>query len=687
VNDVTERAMITGVDVGGTFSDLIAFDPATNRFLTAKVPTTVEDQSIGFLSGIAAMGITPRSIGVLVHGTTVGTNAVLERKGALCGLITTRGFRDVLELGRRTRPQPYGMYGSFEALVPREMRVEVDERLDGMGNVVTPLDVAQVEAAIETLLQRGAESLLIHFLHSYLNPVHEEQCLAIAQACWPNGHVTAGSRVLREIREFERGSTAAINAYLQPVITRYISRLERELKASGFESELMLTKANGGTIAAPIACERAVETVLSGPAAGAIAAARLGSAAGYGNLIAGDMGGTSFDVSLIRDGMPAISSERDIGYSVPVRVPLIDMHTIGAGGGSIAQINSAGLLQIGPESAGSWPGPICYGRGGDRPTVSDANFVLGRVDIAALPGIAATPDRDRVAAIIAERIGRPLGLDATGAAQAMIDVANVNMAGAMRLVSLDRGHDPRDFAFLAFGGAGPVHAAALARELGMTRVIVPRFPGITSALGCIIADIRHDFVRYLDRRLDRIDPRSIEALFAEEEARGRALIARERTPITGIVVRHEVDIGYEGQTHTFRIAVDGHRFDPAQVERDFNAYFTQRFAIVIENVTPVIANLRTTVIARRPEIDLRLLAQGGERPQPRPAPRSRPVHFGGRWVETPVVRREHLGAGDRLTGPTIVEQMDSTVVIPPAATALVDDYGNIVISLHPEPAA
>ena len=670
-----------GVDVGGTFSDLIAFDATTNRFTIAKVPTTVQDQSIGFLQGIESLGASVEGIDVLIHGTTVGTNAVLERNGAVCGVITTRGFRDVLELGRRTRRQNYGMVGSFEALIPREFRYEVDERLDGLGNVVVPLNEDQVREAVTALRDAGAQSLLIHFLHSYQNPAHEERCFEIVREIWPNDFITVGSRILREIREFERGSTAAINAYLQPVITKYVRRLTSELSGFGFRSELLITKANGGIMAAAMACERAVETVLSGPAAGAIAAARIAEAAGYANIIAGDMGGTSFDVSLIRDGQPAVSSERDIDYSVPVRVPLIDIHTIGAGGGSIALINNAGILQVGPASAGSWPGPICYARGGELPTVSDANFLLGRVDVTSIPSMSGDPDYDRVAGIVEETIGRPLGLNAIEAARAIIDIANVQMAGATRLVSLDKGHDPRDFAFFAFGGAGPVHAAEIARELGVPKVVVPRFPGITSALGCILADIRHDFVRYFDRKLDAIAPGEIEDVFAAHADQGRALIAKENVAVEDVVVRHEMDVGYQGQTHAFRIPVRDGAFDTKVVEADFNAYFTDRFSIVIDNVTPVIVNLRTTVVGRRPPIDLRLLSQQQQRSIA--APKSRRVDFGTGWTETPILRRENLDPGTHIMGPTIIEQMDSTVVIPPDVHGLIDEYANIVLTLQP----
>ena len=401
-----------GVDVGGTFTDLLALDPERGVFRVAKVPSTPEDQSVGFIAGLAVLETDLAAVAALVHGTTVATNAVLERKGARCGLITTAGFRDVLELGRRTRPNPYGMTGSFEALIPRDLRAEVPERIDAAGRVLTPLDEAAVRREVHRLRERGAEALVIHFIHAYANPAHEQRCGEIAREIWPNRFVTLGSDILREVREFERGSTAALNGYVQPIVSRYLGRLSQNLRSAGLSNELLVMQGNGGMMAAGMAIDLAVHTVMSGPAAGAIAAARIGVQAGHPNLVACDMGGTSFDVSLIAAGEPALSAEKDIAYGVPLRVPLVDIHTIGAGGGSIARITRAGLLQVGPESAGARPGPIAYGRGGTAVTVTDANLVLGRLNPDRLTGVAAGAPMERIAAAIEEQIGVPLGLDA-----------------------------------------------------------------------------------------------------------------------------------------------------------------------------------------------------------------------------------------------------------------------------------
>jgi N-methylhydantoinase A len=540
--DERVTAISVGVDVGGTFTDFLMIDAARQTYRVAKVPTTTDDRARGFLAGIAELEVDPALIEWLVHGTTTGTNALLERKGARCGLITTRGFRDVLELGRRTRPHAYGLSGSFEPLIPREYRLEVRERMDAAGRVVEPLDEADVRAAVAALLAADVESLVIHFIHAYANPAHEERCLAIVRELWPNPNVVAGHRIIREMREFERGSTAAIHGAIRPIVTRYIESVADRLRAKGFAKELLVMQANGGMMTASVVGEHAVQTVMSGPAAGVLAAAEIAKAAGIRNVITGDMGGTSFDVAVIVDGMPLITAEKDLDYGVPIRIPMIDIHTIGAGGGSIARLDAAGMLRVGPESAGSDPGPIGYSRGGALPTITDANFLLGRLNPGAVTGSASAAPLDRIAAAIEEKIGRPLGLSAVEAAAAIIDVAVAGLAGAIRLVSIEKGHDPRDFALLPFGGAGPLHAVAIARELGLPRIIVPRLPGLTSALGCVLADVRHDFVRTVNLPFAGLDGNAVDALFAEQVAEGRALLARENVAVERVELRHEADL-------------------------------------------------------------------------------------------------------------------------------------------------
>jgi N-methylhydantoinase A len=669
-----------GIDVGGTFTDLLFVDQGANRFRVVKVPSTPDDQSRGMLAGLRDSGLAVEDLAALVHGTTVGTNAILERKGARCGLITTAGFRDVLELGRRTRPFGYGMIGSFEALIPRELRLEVPERIDAKGNVLIPLDTEAVRAAMRRLLDLGAEALVISFIHSYANPAHEQSAREIAREIWPTAFISVGADILREVREFERTSTAALNGYIQPIMSRYLGRLEKELKLARFRSQLLVMQGNGGTMTGAIASDYAVQTVMSGPAAGALAAGHIGKQSGHLNLIGCDMGGTSFDVTLIRNGEPALSAEKDIAYGVPIRIPMIDIHTIGAGGGSIARITKAGLLQVGPESAGANPGPICYGRGGADPTVTDANLVLGRLDLATLPGVAAGVGLEQVKQRLVEAVGAPLGLDAIETAAAIVAVASNHLASAIRLVSIEKGYDPRDFALFPFGGAGPLHAVALARELGVPTVLVPRFPGLTSALGCILGDLRHDFVRTIGVPLSDADPAAMDAAFAGQRRQGEKLIAEENVPVDGIVAIHEADLLYRGQSHVIRVPVTG-AFNAAAVLKTLEARYKQRFDIELTEMTAMLSNLRTTVIGKRTAIDLAAFAPdpGGSLATARTG--SRKVYFDGVWLDTALYVRDALPVGAAVAGPAIVTQLDTTVLIDPGSTAIVDALGNLVIAV------
>ena len=669
-----------GVDVGGTFTDVFSFDGASGRFEIAKVASTPGAQADGFMSGIHASGAPAASIETVVHGTTVATNAILERKGAKCGLVATRGFRDALELGRRTRPRNWGLAGSFEALIPRELRLDVTERMDAQGRVVIPLDEDGLRSAIATLRDEGCEALVIHFMHAYANPAHELRAAEIARELWPNAFISTGAEVLAEIREFERVSATALNGWVQPLMARYIGATERRLAEAGFERQLLLMQGNGGMMSTGTASRAAAQTVMSGPAAGAIAAARLSRAAGFDNVLACDMGGTSFDLTLIRDGRPSVTNEKNLAYSVPLHLSLVDIHTIGSGGGSIARVDASGLLQVGPESAGASPGPICYGRGGDAPTVTDANAVLGRIDTASLAGDLETADLDRVRARIVETVGKPLGLDAEDAAAAILAVADNQMANAARMISIEKGHDPREFVLFAFGGAGPMHAAAIARELGIPRVLVPRFPGITSALGCVLADVRHDYVRSLHRPLADVDPALGQSVLDEQAAQGRALIESEGVAVTAVNVVHEADMLYRGQSHVFRIPVDGPRFDSERIRETFAEHYQRRFDIALPEMVPMLVNLRTTVIGRRETFDLAALSRARDAANTNdPRTGARPVRFNGRWHDTDIYDRAALAPGATIEGPAIIEQLDTTIPIEPGVVAEVDGFGNLLI--------
>jgi N-methylhydantoinase A len=666
------------VDVGGTFTDLVVVDEATGEVQIAKVPTTPRNQAGGVLAALASAGAAPAALTVIVHGTTTATNALLERKGARTGLITTRGFRDVLELGRRTRPTPYGLKGSFEPLIPRDLRLEVDERVDAEGEVVTPLDEDAVRDAARRLRDRGVEALVIHFIHAYVNDRHERRAREIAAAEWPNAYVTVGSELLPEYREYERGTTAAINGFVQPVIDRYLRTLAAELAAQGYHRELLVMQGNGGTMSVDVAARHAVSTLMSGPAAGVKAAAYSALAAGHRNVISCDMGGTSFDVGVIRDGRPALSADKEMGYGLPVRVPMIDIHTIGAGGGSIARVNSAGILQVGPESAGADPGPICYGRGGDEPTTTDANLLLGRLNPEGLLGVQGAAGIDRIRDAFDKKLGAHLGLPPEDVASAIVRVANDKMAGAIRLVSLQRGHDPRDFVLFAFGGAGPLHAVALARELAIPRVLVPARPGITSALGCLVADVRHDFVRTINQDLLRMDVGPARAILAAQVEEGRKLLASEGVEVETVTVQHEADMQFIGQTHVLTVPISRRDFDRDDLLLAFEQAYWERFEVELKQMRAQVVNLRTAVIGRRRAIGLEgLISATG----PAAPSATRRVWFERGWAETPIYRREQLPVGAEFTGPAIVEQLDTTTVIDPGDRVRVDALGNLEITV------
>ena len=675
---------IVGVDVGGTFTDLVLFDTETESVKISKVPSTPENQSFGVMSALDSVGVSLESLDALIHGTTVTTNALLERKVSRVGLITTRGFRDVLELGRRTRPKPYGMTGSFECIIPRELRLEVGERVDCDGEVVEELNEADVLTAVKQLLESGAEALVIHFLHSYKNDSHERKTEEIARKIWPNTFVTRGSALVSEFREYERGTTAAINAAIQPVLHRYIERLQEKLKEEGYSKDLLVMQGNGGTVSSGIVAEDAVKTVMSGPASGVMAAAYTASQSGFNKVVTYDMGGTSCDVGLIVNGIPQVTSELEIEYAMPIHVPMVDVHTIGAGGGSLAWVNDAGLLQVGPESAGAQPGPICYGRGGQKPTITDANLVLGRLNPDALLAVDNPVSLEIVRNCLVEEVGSKLGLqDAEEIASAIVRIANMNMAGALRLVSLARGYDPRDFALFAFGGAGPLHAVALARELGIPKVLVPMRPGITNAVGCVVADVRHDYVNSINIPLAQADMDLVEQLFCRQIEAGKKIIAEEGVEIEELLVIHDVDMQFQGQTHILNFPVQETRLSREGLQSAFEKAYWDRFEVELPEIRAVLVNLHTAVIGRRKPVPLAALMSAKEQKNTVDECRtgSRKVWFESGWQETPIYNREFLPVKAKFNGPAVIEQLDTTIIVEPENQVEVDLEGNLIISL------
>ena len=673
---------IAGIDVGGTFTDLIALDTRTGETRIAKVPTTPENQAFGVLAALEDSKLKLADLALIVHGTTTTTNALLERKLARTGLITTRGFRDVLELGRRTRPTPYGLTGGFNPLIPRELRLEVPERMDAEGTVVVPLDEAALRTAVARLVEAGCESLVIHFLHSYINPVHEARAAELARAQWPNAYVTAGHTILSEYREYERGVTAAVNAAVQPVLDRYIERLSSELRSRGFAHDLLVMQGNGGTVAAELVARSAVNTVMSGPASGIMAAAFTASAAGFPNAITYDMGGTSTDVGLIRDGVPQVSSELEIEYAMPVHVPMVDVHSIGAGGGSIAHIGEDGMLKVGPQSAGASPGPICYGRGGREPTITDANLVLGRLNADHLLGVPGRADVDAVRRALETRFASAFGSDATAAAAAILRIANDRMAGAIRMVSLARGQDPRDFVLFPFGGAGPLHAAALARELGIPRLLVPARPGITNALGCVVADLRHDYVNTVNKPVPLLDMDAVHGILETQSAEGRRLLEREGIAVEQVRDLHSADMQFQGQSHILSVPLPQREVSREALQQAFDRAYWERFEVELPEIHAVLVNLHTAVIGVRPPIDLAALGRGAHATDATGARTDeRDVWFDGGWRSTPIYARERLPLDQDIEGPAIIEQLDCTTVLEPGCRARLDRHGNLLVDV------
>ena len=674
---------LIGVDVGGTFTDLIKLDQNTGKVRLAKVASTIENQAFGVMQSIAEAETNLKNVALVVHGTTTTTNAVLERKLSCTGLITTAGFRDVLELGRRTRPQPYGMKGHFLPIIPRDLRLEVGERMDYAGRILIPLNESSVREAGKKLLDQAVESVVVHFLHAYANPEHELRAAEILAEFWPNEYITTGHSLLSESREFERGVTAAVNAAVQPILKRYINKLDSELEAEGYAGELLVMNGNGGTVSAKRVIREAAKTVMSGPASGVIAAAYTGTAAGRPNLITYDMGGTSTDVALIREGEPSVSNEIELEYAMPIHVPMVDVRTIGAGGGSIAKVNDAGLLEVGPHSAGAEPGPICYGRGGNEPTISDANFLLGRLDVTKLKSVSQEVDIEHIRSIFQEKLGDPLNIDAETAAAAVLQVAITRMAGATRMVSVSLGEDPRDFSLFAFGGAGPMHATALARELGIPEVIVPARPGITNALGCVVADMKHDFVRTVNSPLNNVDMDEIIGILKAQSKEGTELIQKEPVSVEEIKVVHSFDMQFVGQTHILSVFLPASDLSHDVVQSAFDEAYYGRFRVRLPEIRAQIVNVKTTVMGRRTGICLDGLIDASGRVESLEMAQNgaRPVWFNGDWQNTKIFNREALPLSAKIKGPAILEQMDTMVLIEPGDEAISDKNGNILISL------
>jgi N-methylhydantoinase A len=687
-----------GVDIGGTFTDLLLFDSTTGEFFLGKILTTPDDPSRAVQDGVRQLldsaGRAPGDVGQIVHGTTLVTNALIERKGARTALLTTKGFRDAVEIGREHRYDLYDLFLELpKPLVPRSLRFEIDERVLADGTVLTDLEPAETARAVDFLRGEGIEAAAVCLLHSYQNPAHERRMVEEIEERLPNLVVSASSDVVPEIREFERASTTIANVYVRPLVSRYLDRLVRGLHSLGLDCPLFVMLSSGGIGTVETAARYPIRLVESGPAAGALAAAHYGRLTGRPSLFSFDMGGTTAKCCLIDRGKPSISAEFEVsrvyrfkkGSGLPIKVPVIEMIEIGAGGGSIARVDALGLLKVGPDSAGAAPGPACYGLGGTEPTVTDADLLLGYLDPEFFLGGQMRLDRgaaERAVAALGERIG----LGTVETAWGIHEVVNEQMAGAARIHAIEQGKDPRAYPVFAFGGAGPVHAYRVAEILRVPEMVVPLGAGVTSTIGFLVAPLAFDFVRSYVGRLDTLDWTQVTARFAEMEREGLDILRSAGARDADIVMTRTAELRYVGQGHQVTVSVPGGRLDAstsALLEARFEEVYRSLYGRVATGNAVEAINWRLVVSAATPEFSLGHVgrnsaatakaAQKGTRPIYLPETRS--------FAPVPVYDRYALGSGAAFDGPAIVEERESTVVIGPSARVEVDELLNLVVTL------
>ncbi len=691
-----------GIDIGGTFTDATLLQEETGELHIGKVPSTPRDPSAGFMEAthrvLRANNVSPDEVTYVVHGTTIATNSIIEGKLARAGFVTTDGFRDMLEIARQIRPSLYDLqFEKPKPLVPRHLCFGVTERLDAQGQVLTPLDEASVIQVAEALRRENVESVAVCLLHAYANPDHEKRVGEIIQDVIPEAMISLSSEVAPEFREYFRASTTVINVGIQPLVARYLERIEKRLREEGVVAELLLMQSSGGVYSFAEARRKPVFLVESGPAAGVISAAYLGSNLGYKNIISFDMGGTTAKVGLIQNGTPTVTKDYEVGLTAqagagshrgagyPIRTPVIDLVEIGAGGGSIAWVDSGGILRVGPRSAGADPGPVCYGQGGTEPTITDANLVLGRLRPDHFLGGEMSLDVEAARQAIKQKCADPLGMEEVEVAHGIVEIANAAMVNALRMVSVQRGYDPRDFVLVAFGGAGPVHANRLASETEMPTTIIPMSPGTTSALGLLVTDLKHDYSTTMIERVDRLDLGAVIRVYEELEGQGRETLEREGIPKAEMDFRWQVDIRYVGQSYELTIPLPGNRIDSAMLEQVLSRFHQEHdraYGFSTPGEAVEFVSLRLTAIGQIIKPKLREL----ERSDGNLAAAlisSRSVYFAehGGYLDCPIYDRYKLAAGHLLKGPAIVTELDSTTVIHPGYRAEVDRYGNLVMTL------
>lgn len=680
-----------GIDVGGTFTDVTLLNSETGRYYTYKLSSTLQDQSLAIANGtketLELYGVPVSEIEYFGHGTTVATNMIIERKGAKTALITTKGFRDLLEIGRQTRPSLYNiMEDKPETLVKRSLRKEISERVTAKGDILRDVDRDEVRAVLKELKEQGVESIAVCFLFSFLNSRNEKIVEDCIKEVWPEAYYSVSSTILPEFREFERLSTTVINSYLGPRMKMYIHNLRQRIKEVGVTVEPYITQSNGGVMSISSTIQTPVQTALSGPSAGVMGAVYIAEAAGFKDIITYDMGGTSTDVSLVKDGIAEYTTKRKV-CGLPSGVPMIDVHAVGAGGGSIAQIDNAGALKVGPESAGANPGPAAYGLGNENPVVTDANLVLGRINPHYVLGGRLKIDAELSKKAVKAKIADPMGIGTEDAALGIVKVVNSNMARAIRVITVEKGHNPSDFTLVAYGGAGPLHAVHLAQEMGIRTVLIPPAPGALCALGLLTADIKKSYVRTAIASYDEMTPEQINAVMSSLRDEGSAWLDSEKVPSERRKFHGIAEMRYVGQNYELQVEIPTENITVSDIEKmkqDFFVAHEKNYGYYNPNAPVQFVNFRceATGIVKKP--NLAELETTLDDPSKAEIGR-RVVHFEESGaVDCPVYDRAKFGRAERVNGPCIIEQMDSTTVVPPNTWFSIDKFGNLIIRAFDE---
>ena len=676
-------------DVGGTFTDVAAFDEKTGELRLGKTLTTPQRLVTGIENGVGKAQARFDAARLFLHGTTVAINTILERSGARCALLTTQGFRDIYEIGRVNRPEAYNLgFRKHKPLIDRDLRFEIMERMDAQGTVLIKLDEDQVRATVKQAVAQGVQAIAILFLHSYRNPAHELRAKEIVESEFPDLFVTASHELSQEYREYERTSTAAANAYVGPRVRQYLTEMESHLGEAGFGGNFLIVQSTGGLFDVGDARRSCIRMLESGPAAGVIGTKALCDSIGMKNAIAFDMGGTTAKAGVIYQGDVLMTGGALMGgyaTGLPIQMPMIDIQEVGTGGGSIARVELGNALRVGPESAGAAPGPVCYGLGGTEPTITDANLLLGRLGVDRFLGGEMKLDLEAAKKALADKIARPLGLEPVEAAEGILRIATTKMAHVVRWVTTERGLDASDFTLVAYGGAGPLHASAVARELAIAKVVIPRAPGHFSAYGMLVADLRRDFVNTWFTPLADAPFETMETIFADMEAQGRETVTRGQS-VAGTHATRAADMRYVLQEHAVTVDLPVELFkngDRDGIKQRFDAVHQTRYGFSVPNEKAEIVSLRSAIIGEMRKPAFEPIAKGAAKPESGAGRGSRPVYFASTgFVDTPTFDRAALKAGNRVVGPALIEEHASTTVLHPGDMLEVDAFGDLIIEVR-----